>query len=108
LDVGVLREPLELGELILGKRLGRVDVERARGGILRDRVDDRQVVAEGLAACGWRNYHGVFPGVRGLKRVGLMRVQREDSAAAQRRRDPGGAPSGELRGARPARRKAAG
>src|SRR5439155_4498721 len=102
-DVDVLREALELGKLILRERLRREDVERARRRILRDRVDDRQVVAEGLAARGGRDDDGVLPRVRGLQRVGLVRVEREDSAAPQRRRDAAVEPRGEFRIARPPR-----
>jgi len=40
-DVDVLREPLELRELVLSERLRGEDVERARRRVLGDRVDDR-------------------------------------------------------------------
>ena len=106
LDVYVLSEPLELAELILGERLRREDVERARGRVLRDRVDDRQVVAQRLAARGRGDDDGVLAGVRGLERVGLVRVKREDAPASQRRRDPAVQPSRELRVARATRRDA--
>src|SRR5512134_2191137 len=44
------RQPFELSELILGKRLCWVEVEGARTRVLKKAVEDRQVVAEGLAA----------------------------------------------------------
>src|SRR2546430_3380194 len=72
IDVDVLREAHELGELILGERLRREDVERAGRRVLGDRVDDREVVAEGLPAGGRRNDDGVFSGVGALERVGLV------------------------------------
>src|SRR5204862_3048794 len=101
-----LREAHELGELILGERLRREDVERAGRRILGDRVDDREVVAESLAARGRCDDNGVFPGVRGLECVGLVRVEREDPASAERCRDAAVEPGGVLRVARASRRNA--
>jgi len=49
LDLHLAGEALELRELILREGLRGKQVQRARGGILRDRVEDRQVVAERLA-----------------------------------------------------------
>ena len=72
IDVDVLRETLELPELILRERFRWKDVEGARGGILRDRVDDRKVVAEGLPARRRSDHDGVLSRVRGLQRVGLV------------------------------------
>ena len=72
IDVDILREAHELGELILGERLRREDVERAGRRILGDRVDDRQVVAEGLPARGRRDDDGVLSGVGAFERVGLV------------------------------------
>src|SRR6185436_19274291 len=40
---------VQLRHLVLGQRLGREQVERARGRVLQDRVEDRQVVTERLA-----------------------------------------------------------
>jgi hypothetical protein len=48
LDLHLGREPLELRELVLRERLRREEVERAGRRVLRDRVEDRQVVAERL------------------------------------------------------------
>jgi hypothetical protein len=50
-DVGpdLLDHAVELGELVLGERLGREQVESARVGVLQDPVENRQVVAERLA-----------------------------------------------------------
>src|SRR5438094_683238 len=96
----------ELAELILGERLRREDVERARRRIFRDRVDDRQVVAEGLAARGRGDDDGVLSGVGGLERVGLVGIEREDPAPAERRRDAAVEPGGVLRVARASRRNA--
>ena len=51
LDVGSGRfdQAVQLGVLILRQRLGRKEVERAGGVVAHDRVEHRQVVAEGLA-----------------------------------------------------------
>ena len=106
IDIDILRESLKLGELILGERLRREDVERAGRRILRDRVDDRKVVAEGLAARGRGDDDGVLSGVGGLERVGLVGVEREDPAPPERRRDAAVEPGGVLRVARASRRNA--
>ncbi len=46
---------VELGLLVLGQGLGREEVEGPRRGVLQDGVEDRKVVAEGLA--GGRRRH---------------------------------------------------
>ena len=43
-----LREPVQLGELVLGEGLGREQIERTRRRVLQDRVQHRGVVAERL------------------------------------------------------------
>ena len=97
LDVDVGREPLELGELILRERLRRKDVERARRGVLRDRVDDREVVAKCFAARGGGHDDGVLSGVCRLERLRLVRVERGDAAPPQGRGDPAVEPVRQLR-----------
>ena len=87
LDVDVHGEPFELGQLVLGERLRREEVERAHRGVFCDRVDDGEVVAERLAARGRRDDDRVLSGVRGLEGLGLVRVERFDPAPAERRDD---------------------
>ena len=50
-DVGPdrLDHPVQLGQLVLGQRLRREEVEGPRVRVLQDAVEDGQVVAEGLA-----------------------------------------------------------
>src|SRR5256885_944959 len=67
LEVDVPREALELGELILRERLGGEEIERARRGIFGDRVEDREVVAERLAARRRGDDDRVLSGVRRLE-----------------------------------------
>ena len=86
----------------LGERLRREDVQGARGGILRYRVDDRQVVAEGLAARRRVTTAVCFPALRRLERVGLVRVEGKDSAPAQRRGDAPSIHAGNSRSSRDA------
>src|SRR5204862_7632830 len=82
------------------------DGEGARGRVLRDGGDDRQVVAEGLAAGGRRDDHRVWRGMGGLERIGLMRGAGEDPPAAQGRRDAAVEPRGEFRVLSTSRREA--
>jgi len=84
LDVHLAGQPLELGELVLGERFGREQVQGSRRGILRDRVEDRQVVAEGLARRGRCHHHDVLLLMRDVERRGLVRVERLHTARAQR------------------------
>ena len=96
-DVHVSRLALQLGELVLRQGLRREDVQGTRGRILRDRVEDRQVVAEGLAGRGRRDDHGVATGARRFERRGLVRIELGDPAAAQCRGDASVEPLGERR-----------
>ena len=50
-----LVDVVQLGELVLRQRLGGKEIERARVGISKNRVQDRQVVAERLARRGRRD-----------------------------------------------------
>src|SRR5206468_10732537 len=49
-----VRQPAQRLQLVLRERLGRVEIERARLRELEQLLQDRQVVAEGLAAGGDR------------------------------------------------------
>ena len=59
-------------ELVLAERLGREEVERARGGILRHRLEHRQVVAERLARRGGRDDDDVLAVAQRLERLRLV------------------------------------
>ena len=104
LDIHVGRLALELDELVLGQSLRRKDVERSRRRVLGDRVEDRQVVAEGLARGGRRHDDGVVLRSCRLERGRLMRVELGDAPAPQGGRDPPVEPLGERRVPRRARR----
>ena len=62
-DVGAERldHRVELGELVLGQRLGGEEVEGPRVGVLQDAVEDGQVVAEGLARGRGRHHDRALP-----------------------------------------------
>jgi hypothetical protein len=75
-----LAHRLQLGELILRQRLGREQVQRAARRVLQNRVEDRGVVAEGLARRGRRDDDRMAAGERVLDRLRLMRVELLDAA----------------------------
>ena len=87
-DVGRARQRAQLHELVRRQRLGGEEVERPGRVVLRDRVEDRQVVAERLARCGRRDDHDVLALRHRLVRRRLVRVERLDPASAQRVDDP--------------------
>jgi hypothetical protein len=66
---------VQLGQLVLGQRLGREEVEGAGVGVLQDPVEDRQVVAEGLARGGRRDDHDVLPRLDPLVGLALVGVE---------------------------------
>ena len=85
----------QLARLVLRERLGRVEVERARRGVGRERVEHRQVERQRLAAGGAGGDDRVAaPGA--LERVGLVRPERLDPGV---RRAPPAAPGGGRRAA---------
>jgi len=98
------RQPLELGELVLRQGLRREEIERARGGVFRDRIEDRKVVAERLPRGGRGDDDDVLPGMRRFQRGSLVGIERLDPACAERPRDPLVEPPGEWRVLRRARR----
>ena len=87
-DVGRIGQGAQLHELVRRQRLGGEEVERPGRGVLRDRVEDRQVVAERLARCGRRDDHEVALRRCRLERRRLVGVERLDPASAQRVDDP--------------------
>jgi hypothetical protein len=84
-DVGAegLDGRVQLGELVLGERLGREEVERSHIRVLQDRVEDGKVVAERLAGGRRRDDHRAPPGPDGVAGLALVRVQPLDPARAQ-------------------------
>ena len=77
-------EAVDLGHLILRQRLGRKEIQRARGGVLKNGVEDRQVVAERLARRGGRRDDDVAAGCDMRERFGLMAVELGDAAPFER------------------------
>ena len=73
----------QLARLVLGQRLGRVEVEGAALGVAGDPVEHRQVEGEALARGGAAGDHQVRGG-GGLQRLALVRVEALDPAAPQR------------------------
>ncbi len=65
-------------QLVLRKRLGGKEIERARRGVILQRLEDRQVVAECLAARGGGDDDRVASRQRMLERLGLMAVESGD------------------------------
>ena len=80
---------MQLGQLVLRQRLGRKQIQRARGRILENAVEDRRVVAERLARRRRRDDDDVPPGQRVLDGLGLVRVELRDAARAERPPEPG-------------------
>ena len=87
-DLGGVGQRAQLDELVRRERLGGEEVEGPRRGVLRDGVEDRQVVAERLARCRRRDDDDVAPARCGLVGGRLVGVQRLDPAPAQRVDDP--------------------
>ena len=85
-DVGPdrLDHRVQLGQLVLGQRLRREQVERPRVGVLEDAVEDRQVVAERLARGGRRDHDHVLarPGRARRPRAGGCRGPRSPARRA--------------------------
>ncbi len=78
--INLLADCLQLGELILRERLRRKQIQRAARGILEDRMQDGDVVAERLAGRRRRDDDDVPPGERVVDRFSLMRVELRDPA----------------------------
>ena len=77
----------ELGErarLILRERLRRIEVERPRLRIARDRVEDRQVEGERLPRRRAGRDDDVLAALRRLPRLGLVAVERGDPVRDER------------------------
>ena len=101
--------PGELGELrdlVLAERLRREEEERARRRVLRQRLQDRQRVAQRLARGGRRDDDDVLAGMDRLDGLRLVAVQRGDPAVLQPADDARVQPRRERRGDRLARGEA--
>ena len=76
-------EPGEAPRLVLGQRLRRVEVERPRGRLARDRVEDGQVEGERLPRCGAGRDDDVLAACGRLPRLALLRVEAVDAARGE-------------------------
>ena len=74
---------VQLARLVLGERLGRVEVERARPRVGGERVEHRQVEGERLAAGGAGRDDRRGPRRARLERVGLVRPERVDAGRSR-------------------------
>ena len=77
------RKLRDAAALVTRQRLGGEEKQGPRRPVPRERVEDRQVVAEALAAGRWRGDDDVVPVADGVDRLGLVRVQRLDSGAPE-------------------------
>ena len=78
-------ELVELSSLVLGQRLGRIEVERPGTRVAHELVEDGKVEAERLPRCGPAR-HDDASAARGGEGVALVRVEIRDPAGAQRAR----------------------
>ncbi len=92
--------------LILGQRLGGEQIDGAGVGIIEQRLQDRQVVAQRLARGGARHDHDVLPIQRSLHRRRLVRIERRGAALSQRSHQAGREPRRSISIARRPRREA--
>src|SRR5713226_1501489 len=74
-----LVELVKFGELVLREGLGGEEVECAGVGIFKDRVQNREVIAERLAGSRWCDDNGVFSSAYGFGGGGLMGVEAADT-----------------------------
>ena len=70
---------VQLGELVLRERFGGEEVQRARVQIFKNRVQDRQVVAQRLPGRRRRNHHNVAPLPDSFRGHGLVAIQLRDA-----------------------------
>ena len=84
-----LRQLHQLGELVLGERLGGEQIEHPRLGLLHQRLQHRQVVAERLAGRGRRDHHEVLALGHRVEGLGLVRVELLHPARLEGLDDPG-------------------
>ena len=102
------RAPPSAGELVLGERLGRREVEHGRAALAArparraDRGQRRQLVGQGLAGGGAGRQHDVLARARGLGGDRLVPPRPLDPAGPERRDDVRRPPSPASRRAPPA------
>ena len=80
---------VQLRQLILRQRLRRVEIERACGRIGQQAVEDRQVVAERLAAGRRGDDRDMLAAQARGDRLGLMRIELADASRRHRLDEPG-------------------
>ena len=79
-----LRQLHQLGQLVLGQRLGGEQIEHAGVGLLHERLEHRQVVAQRLARRCRRDDDEVLALGHRLEGLGLVRVELFHAARAER------------------------
>ena len=84
---GAQAEAGEPARLILREGLRRVEEERARGGLARDRVEHRQREGEGLPRGGARRHDDALAALHRLPGLRLVEIERVDAAGGERRDD---------------------
>src|SRR5205823_4943248 len=72
-------------KLVLSERLSREEVHGACARVVEQQVEDRQVIAQGLAAGRRSNDDHVTSGVYVVERLGLVRVKAGDASGFQDR-----------------------
>ncbi len=83
-EAGGSRQGAERGDLVLTQGLCRKEPERPGGRVLRERLEDRQLVAQALPGRGGRHDADVASGANRLQRHGLVGVEGGDSLLRQR------------------------
>ena len=89
-------EPADRAQLVLRQRLRGVDEQHRRQGILDQRLDDGNVVAERLATRRAGHDHDVLSLADPFDRVGLMAVEPADPLLFQRGLNRRGEAAGEI------------
>jgi len=79
----------QAAQLVLGQRLGGEKVEGAASLLSQDSVEDRYVIAQGLAAGRGSDHHHVFPRADEVNRLSLVAVEREQAVCLERFLKPG-------------------
>src|SRR5688572_19367825 len=79
----------ERSDLVLGERLGRVQVERAQLGVAGEGVENREIERKRLAGRGTGRDDQVLPAGGGLPGLGLVREELRDPGRGERVADAG-------------------
>ena len=83
-DLHLPHEAMQLGQLVLGQRLGGKEIQRASFRIAQHRLQNWQVIAGGLPGRRRRHHHHVFPGQCEAGRLRLMGIEAADATRRQR------------------------